>query len=99
MPCRAAKEAGGAKEVYDIEFKQDGRKLEADILADERIDNWQREFAAKDLPKAVTDAVDKKYPHSAIREVMEITEIKDKKLVELSVAKDCKILADSGEKK
>ena len=109
------KEKEDSKEIYDIEFKQDGKKFEADIFADGTIHNWEREFDARQLPKAVTDAVQKKYPRSTIKEVMEITEIKDrkevhggfeivlqtakKKDVEVTVAKDGKILEDSGEKK
>jgi uncharacterized membrane protein YkoI len=99
------------KDVYDIEFTEDGKKAEADIFADGTIHNFEREFPAKDLPKAVTDAVEKKYPKSKMKEVMEITEIKDKKEVhggfeivletadkkevEVTVAKDGKILEDS----
>lgn len=106
------KETEGGKLVYDIEFTQNGRKAEADIAADGTVQNFEREFAAKDLPKAVTDAVAKRYPKAKTKEVMEITEIKDgkevhggfeivletadKKSVEVTVAKDGKILEDSG---
>ena len=110
-----SKETEKGKVVYDIEFKQDGRKAEADITEDGTIQNFEKEFDAKDLPKAVTEAVEKKYPKSKIKEVMEITEIKekkevhggfeivletaDKKEVEVTIAKDGKVLEDSGAKK
>ncbi len=74
-----------------------------------------REFDAKDLPEAVTAAVAKQHSKAKMKEVMEITEIKekkevhggfeivletgDKKDVEVTVSKDGKILEDSGEKK
>ena len=109
------KETENGKVVYDIEFKQDGRKAEADIAEDGTIQNFEREFDAKDLPKAVTEAVEKRYPKSKLKEVMEITEIKDKKEVhggfeivlttadnkevEVTIAKDGKIGEDSGAKK
>ena len=110
------KENEKGKVVYDIEFKQDGRKAEADIEEDGTIQNFEQEFDAKDLPKAVTEAVEKKYPKAKMKEVMEITEIKDKKEVhggfeivletadkkevELTIAKDGKILEeDTGDKK
>jgi uncharacterized membrane protein YkoI len=109
------KETENGKVMYDIEFKQDGRKTEADIAEDGTLLNFEREFDAKDLPKAVTEAVEKKYPRSKIKEVMEITDIKDKKEVhggfeivlktadkkevEVTVAKDGKVLEDSGAKK
>src|SRR5262245_54758626 len=52
------------KDEYDIEFKQEGRKFEADIKEDGTIVNWEKAIAAKDLPEAVTSAVEKKYPKS-----------------------------------
>jgi hypothetical protein len=109
------KETEDGKVMYDIEFKHNGKKTEADIFEDGTIHNYEKEFAAKDLPKAVTDAVEKKYPKSKLKEVMEITEFKDKKEVhggfeivletadkkdvEVVVQKDGKITEDSTEKK
>ena len=110
-----SKETENGKVVFDIEFKVEGHKTEADIGEDGTVLNFEKEFNAKDLPKAVTDAVEKKYPKAKMKEVMEITEIKDKKEVhggfeivletvdkknvEVTVAKDGKIHEDSGEKK
>jgi hypothetical protein len=107
------KEAG--KVVYDIEFKQEGRKFEADIFEDGTIHNWEKEIAAKDLPDAVKKAVGKKYPRATLKEVMQITEVKgkkevlggyeivletaDKKEVEVTVGPDGKILEGPGGKK
>ena len=112
---KCTKETENDKVIYDIEFKQDGRKAEADIFEDGTFQNFEKEFDAKDLPKAVTEAVEKKYPKSKLKEVMEITEVKDKKEVhggyeivletadkkevEVTVATDGKILEDSTEKK
>jgi uncharacterized membrane protein YkoI len=109
------KEKEGDAIVYDIEFKEEGRKCEADIKEDGTIVNYEREIAVKDLPKAVTEAVEKKYPKATLKEVMEITEIKgkeeklegyeinlvtaDKKEVEVTIAPDGKVLEDSSEKK
>lgn len=110
------KETEKGKVVYDIEFTtKDGKKAEADIFEDGTIENYEMEFDARKLPKAVTAAVEKKYPKARMKEVMEITEIKDgkeshggfeivletadKKDVEVTVAKDGKILEDTGEKK
>ena len=101
--------------VYDIEFKQQGHKFEADIKADGAIHNWEKAIAAKDQPESVKKAVEAKYPKSISKEIMEITAIKDgkdelegyevvletadKKEVEVTVAPDGKILEDSSEKK
>lgn len=99
--------------IHDIEFKQDGQKLEADIREDGTIQNWEKEIPVRDLPDAVRKAVEKKYPKAAIKEVMAVTEVKEGKDVlegyevgleipggkdaELTVAPDGKILEDSGE--
>src|SRR5262245_48729213 len=59
---KCTREKEGDIIVYDIEFKQDGRKFEADIKEDGTIHNWEKEIALGDLPAAVKKAVDKKYP-------------------------------------
>jgi hypothetical protein len=109
------KEKEGDAEVYDIEFTENGRKCEADIKEDGTMVNYEKEVAAKDLPKAVLEAVEKKYPKATLKECMECTEIKgkeeklegyeinlvtaDKKAVEVTVSPEGKILEDSSEKK
>lgn len=110
-----AREKEGDILVYDIEFKQQDRKFEADIKEDGTIHNWEKEIAAEDLPEAVMKAVETKYPESTIQEIMEITavtegkealeayevvlETADNKEVEVAVAPDGEILEDSGEEK
>ena len=109
------KEKDGDVVVYDIEFKVEGRKTEADIKEDGAYINFEQEIAAKDLPEAVKNAIDKKYPKATMKEIMQITEVKgkdeklegyevvldtaDKKEVEVTVAPDGKILEDSTDKK
>jgi hypothetical protein len=109
------KEKEGDAEVYDIEFKIGDRKYEADIKEDGTIVNWEKEIAIKDLPRAVTAAIEKKYPKSKLKEAMEITDVKDKKEtpggyevilvtadkkeVEVTVTGEGKITEDTGEKK
>jgi uncharacterized membrane protein YkoI len=112
---QATREKEGDNIVYDLEFRQDGRKFEADITESGTILNWEKEVAARDLPETVRKAVEKRYPKAALKEVMDITEVKDgketregyeivletadKKEVELTVAPDGRILEDSGERK
>ena len=109
------KEKEGDIVLYDVEMKQEGRKFEADIKEDGTIHNWEKEIAAKDLPKAVRKAAKKKYPKATIKEIMEITAVRDgkdvlegyeivlrtaeTKEVEVTVAPDGKIQEDSGEGK
>jgi Putative beta-lactamase-inhibitor-like, PepSY-like len=73
------KERDGGIVIYDIEFKQEGRKFEADIKEDGTIHNWEKELAVQYLPDAVKKAVEKKYPKSLLKEIMEITAVKNGK--------------------
>ena len=111
--CTKAKE--GNDVVYDIEFKQEGRKCEADIKENGTYINYEKAIEAKDLPKAVSDAIGKKYPKATLKEIMEETEVKgneeklsayevvlvtaDKKEVEVRVSPEGKILEDTGAEK
>jgi Putative beta-lactamase-inhibitor-like, PepSY-like len=109
------KEKEGDDIVYDIEFTQQRQKFEADIKEDGAIHNWEKEIAARDLPAAVKKAAAEKYPKAAIKEIMQITEVKDKKetlegyeivletaekkTAEITVAPNGKVMEDSGEAK
>jgi hypothetical protein len=111
--CTKAKEDDAV--VYDIEFKQEDRKCEADIKEDGTYINYEKAIAAKDLPKAVSDAIQKRYPKCTLKEIMEETEVKgkeeklsayevvvvtaDKKEEELRLSPDGKILEDTGAEK
>ena len=109
--CTRAKEDGEI--VYDIEFtQQSGRKGEADIREAGTYINFEKAIDAKSLSRTVRDAVDKRYPKSTLKEVMEETEVKgrneklsayevvlvtaDKKNVEVRVSPDGRILEDTG---
>jgi hypothetical protein len=108
--CTKAKE--GNDVVYDIEFKVEGRKTEADIKENGSFINYEQAIEAKDLPKVVKDAVDKKYPKATWKDVMEEKEIHgneeklsayevtlvtaEKKEVEVRVSPEGKILEDTG---
>jgi hypothetical protein len=110
-----SKEKEDGKEVYDIEFKQDGRKFEADIYSDGTLHNWERQIAPGDLPQPVLQAVNKTFPNAVLKEVMAVTEVKDgaehpegyeivvqrarKKDVEMTIAPDGRILEGPGREK
>jgi hypothetical protein len=107
------KEKEGDIFVYDIEFKQQEQKFEADIKEDGTIHNWEKAIVFVDLPEAIKKAAEEKYPNSTPKEIMEITAVKDgqdalegyeivfetteKKGVEVTVAPNGEILEDSGE--
>ena len=63
--------------VYDIEFKQEGRKFEADIFADGTIHNWERQVAQGDVPAAVLQTVRQRFPTAALKEIMAVTDVKN----------------------
>jgi hypothetical protein len=77
------KETTGTKVVYDIELKQKGRKHEMDIREDGTVLEIENEVAVKDLPEAVTKALDAKYPKATVKEAMEVNKVtgKDVKLL------------------
>ena len=111
--CTKAKE--GDDIVHDIEFKQDGRKCEADIKENGTFINYEKAIEAEDLPRAGRSAIEKRYPKAILKEIMEETEVKgkdeklsayevvlvtaDKKDVELRLSPEGKILEDTGAKK
>ena len=74
--CTRAREEGTV--VYDIEFKQNGRKCESDIKENGGYINFEKAIKAGDLPKAVRGAIEKKYPNAALKEIMVETEVKGK---------------------
>jgi hypothetical protein len=107
---QVTKEKEGDKFVYDFEFKQEKQKFEADIFEDGTIHNWEKEIQAKDLPAAVKKTLDDKYAKGKIKEVMQVTAVKngkdelegyeivlqtaDKKDGEVMIAPDGKILEE-----
>ena len=107
------REKEGNVVLYDIEFRQGGRKFEADIREDGAFHNWEQAIPAQDLPAAVRNAVSARYPKATLKEVMAITAVKDgkdalegyeivlattgKKQVEVTVTPDGRIVEDSGQ--
>lgn len=73
------KEKEGDTVIYDIEFKQQGQKFEADIKEDGTFFNWEKAIAAGDLPEAVRLASEKTYPNAVLKEIMMITAVVDGK--------------------
>jgi len=74
------KESTGDKVVYDLEFRYKGRKYEMDIKEDGTVMEIEKEVAAKDLPKAVAQALKDKHPKAKIKEAMEVNLVNGKDL-------------------
>jgi uncharacterized membrane protein YkoI len=108
------KETEDGNVVYDVELKHKGRKYEMDIREDGTVIEIEKEIPAKDLPEAVSKALDAKYPKATIKEVMEIYKVKgkeeklaeyevtletaEKKTVEVKASLDGKSIKGEGEK-
>jgi hypothetical protein len=73
----AEKENEDGKTVFDIELISGGLKYEMDMLEDGTIVEIEKEI--KEVPAAVTKAIEAKYPKAKIVEVMERSKVKDKK--------------------
>ena len=94
--------------LYDVEFTQHGHKLEADIRADGSVDNWESEVQLQDVPAAVRQTIQTKYPGATVRTILASNAVrdgkdelegfevvlatKDGKQVEITVAPDGKVL-------
>ncbi len=107
------KEKEDGKVVYDVELKENGRKYEMDIAEDGTIIEIEKEVPLKDVPAAITKAIEGKYPKATIKEVMEVNKVKgkeekpdhyevtievDKKSKEVVVSLDGKSVKGEGEK-
>jgi hypothetical protein len=109
------REKEDGKELYDIEFKQEGRKFEADIFADGTIHNWERQIAPGELPQAVVEAVHNRFPNAVLKEVMAVTAVTGgverpegyeivvqrahRKDIEMMMASDGRVLEGPGQEK
>jgi uncharacterized membrane protein YkoI len=70
----AEKETEDGKTVYEIALKDKGQNIEATFKPDGTLVSIEKEIALKDLPKAVAEALDAKYPKATVNKVEEETE-------------------------
>jgi uncharacterized membrane protein YkoI len=115
LPKQALKEVGEDKKAtYEIEFKTKKDELEVTLTEAGEITLIEREMEVKDLPKAVTKALEDKYPKAQLKEADEVTKVEgkkeklayyevelttaDKKKLEVQVDPDGKILNEKGAK-
>jgi uncharacterized membrane protein YkoI len=75
----AEKEIENGQLVYDLELKHNGRKYEMDVREDGTIMEIEKEVAFKDLPEAVTKALEDKFPKASYEEAMEVNKVEGKK--------------------
>jgi uncharacterized membrane protein YkoI len=69
----AEKENEKGKVIYEINLKVKGQTIEVSATPDGKIVSIEKTISVKDLPKAVAEALDSKYPKATIKIVEEIT--------------------------
>ncbi len=103
----AEKETEEGKTVYEVAIKNQGQSIDVTLTPDGKIVEIEKQIAAKDLPKAVANALEAKFPKATYQMIEEVIKVKDakekleyyevllvtaeKKRFEVSVAPDGKI--------
>jgi uncharacterized membrane protein YkoI len=72
VSAQTEKEDG--KLVYEINLKHEGHSIDMTLTPAGKIISIEKTITAKDLPKAVAEAIDSKYPKSTFKKVEEIIE-------------------------
>ncbi|WP_020471925.1 PepSY-like domain-containing protein [Zavarzinella formosa] len=67
------KEKEDGKTVYEVKIKDGKTELEIKLTEEGKIVELEKEIAVKDLPKAVAEAVEAKYPKATVKEAEEVT--------------------------
>jgi uncharacterized membrane protein YkoI len=110
----AQTEKDNGKLLYEINLKDKGQKIDVSVTPEGKIVSIEKTLAAKDLPRPVKQAIDRKYPKAECKRIEELTEdgktsyevllvTADKKKIEVVLDPDGKILkeekAENEEKK
>jgi uncharacterized membrane protein YkoI len=74
----ASKEKSDKGDVYELNITYKNHKIDVSLTADGKITSIEKEIAAKDLPEAVSKALEEKYPKATYKIVEEVTEGKKK---------------------
>lgn len=72
----ASKETDKDKTVYEIELKETGKTIDVTLTPEGAITTIEQQIDAKDLPKAVATALDKKYPKATFNIVEVVYAVK-----------------------
>jgi hypothetical protein len=80
----AEKETTDGKTSYEVGIESKGKKIDVVLKEDGTIDAIEMLLDVKDLPKAVTAAIEAKYPKATLKKAEEVTK-GDKKYIEVVV--------------
>ncbi|MBP3955851.1 PepSY-like domain-containing protein [Gemmata sp. G18] len=75
----ASKETEKDKTVYEVELKEAGKTIDVTLTPEGIITTIEKQIDAKELPKAVTDALEKKYAKATFKVVESVYSVKDGK--------------------
>ena len=74
----AEKETEDGKLFYEIEILNKKEELDVELTPDGDLSEIEKEIEYKDLPKAVSKALEEKYPKAEFKEVEEVTKVEKK---------------------
>ncbi len=110
----ASKETEKDKTVYEVELKDAGKTIDVTLTPEGVITTIEKQIDAKELPKAVTDALEKKYAKATFKTLEAVYSVKDgkealdyyevllvtaeKKTIEVEIFADGKIKAEEEKK-
>jgi uncharacterized membrane protein YkoI len=108
VSAQTEKEDG--KLLYEINLKHKGQTVDVSVTPDGKIVSIERTIAAKDLPRPVAEAINRKYPKAEHKIIEELTEdgktsyevllvTADKKKIEVVLDRDGKIVKEEAKDK
>jgi hypothetical protein len=75
----AVKSTADGKTMYEVTLKAGALGIDVTLTDAGKITQIERELEAKDVPKVVAEALEKKYPQAAVKRIEELS--KDNKIV------------------
>ncbi len=75
----AAQEKEDGKTVYEVTLKEGGKNIDVSFSAEGVMTLIEKEVDAKDVPKAVTEGVEAKYPKATWKMIEEVIKVADGK--------------------
>ncbi|HEY2910162.1 MAG TPA: hypothetical protein VGI99_07945, partial [Gemmataceae bacterium] len=71
----ASKETEDKKTVYEITFKENGKNIDVTLTPEGKITLIEKQIDRNDLPKAVAETFDKKYPGATYKMIEEVIKV------------------------
>ena len=70
----AEKEEEDGKVIFEVAIKVKGQHIDVSLTPEGKIVEIEKAIAVKDLPKAVAESLEKKYPKATVKKTEEVTE-------------------------